>query len=158
MRWVAVAVVAGVVLGLGGQIRTVAAGASPLKVLQVVPLNSYDLSLPSPVLEVDCAINQVPTWCIIDTGDEEGITLPPRLAATVRAPLGGPEQVASVGSVVNEYTTSVSLTVGGQTVVASGSVATTWGGWPLIGLPALEGLAPGGMRVDWTRQTVTFLG
>lgn len=125
-------------------------------VMAVVPLNPHAMAERFPMLEVPCAVNMVPLECMVDTGSAEGIVLSAGMAATVRAPIGPAMELWGVGGESAQHATSVQLAIGGHTITVTGAVAPTWEGTVLVGLPALRRLAPNGLRIDWSRHTVTL--
>lgn len=148
--WAAVAAV-GVLMGVGDAV------ARPVPALATVPVRPIWAAAPQVI--VPCAINAYKTWCVIDTGNAEAITVSPGMAAAWRLPEAGHVLMVGVGGgSFNAARTSVRLTVGGRTITAAGAIAQTGGVWPLVGLPALQRLAPGGLCFNWRMGSVSLRG
>lgn len=107
-------------------------------------------------INLPCRIGGYSLNCVVDTGDGYGFTIGTMQAHLMGIVAQAPIVTITANGLADGYAAVATITARGRTVAVAGEIVPGFGGSPLLGLPALQALAPGGVAIRWGRK-IEFL-
>ena len=121
------------------------------------PINPTALTYQHSV-QVPCAINGQAETCALDTGNNGPLTVNPVMAKLLHVSCSSPVTLDTVGGVTQGCLGRVRLIFGGVAQMVPVEVDPAWNWIPLVGIPSLEVVWPGGFTVNFKDHEVLPIG